>query len=473
MGLEMRTGHIITPIEKPKSREAPLMKAQEWPCIRFSQMDLTQPEPVADFILWLCGIKELGAWNDDSEQLADPERLLESLWSWQGAPRKRMAKLCWQLLVRNKSWEHFHGCFTYDRVWLLEQIADSVCLLSPIQNKFKWVLEGFRERQLEDDFIGQGRWGEEWLLPPKQARYVRAQLKRARPDIVEESSNYEDAVHYYLLPYFELACADDRRVYVGEHVGASARVWIEDRSGKRHPLSHTTFPFRQTPGTGFSWGYFGAGPAELSLSILADSAGGDLEIAERLKLPFIEEILSKVMWPGNLKLSHRRVLKWLQTKKIGERELEQAQIRVDDLKKIHAGKFAEEKERVKKIREMGGLRMQRFDVVPSDFESSLYVDLMNMFERAGWVLHCSHCGQPVACERSPRGNRQRARWLTGKPVYHEQCYSQHRLDKKRSYWAKRSQEPSFRAAEKHRARERRKQKSERKPSLLGITTKRA
>ena len=448
---------MLTQIQKIKDREAPVIKVREWPCIRFSQIDVSKSEAVADFILWLCGMEEMGSWEKEKEGPKDPEKLLETLWSWQGAPRKRMARLCWQFLVKDNSWAHFHQFFTYSRDWLITQVTGSTRLLSSVQSQLKWVLDGFRERQLKDQFIGQGNWGEEWLLPPEQAEYVRAQLKRARPDLVEESSNYEDALHYYLLPYFELACVDNDRVYIGElNINGYAMVWIEDKAKKRYPLAHTTFPFQRTPGTGFSWGYGGGGPSALSVSILADSTGGDLEIAERLRVPFVEEIISTIPQTGHLRLTHKKVLRWLQTKHIRERELTQAQSRVEALKKIHAEEFAKEKERLKQIQQMGGLRMQRFDVVPSDFESALYVDLMNMFERAGWVLHCSYCGQPVACERSPRGNRQRARWIAGKPVYHEECFREHRRDKKRIYWAARSKESSFRTSEKYRARERRK-----------------
>jgi hypothetical protein len=244
---------------------------------------------------------------------------------------------------------------------------------------------------------------------------------------------------------------------VGKHLtNGGACVWIKDSFGEKYPLSRTTFPFQQAPGTGFSWGYFGAGPSELSLSVLADSAGGDLEIAEKFKVPFIDEVLSKISWDGNLKLSHERVLRWLRTKKIGHQELVDAERRVNALKVEHKNDLAEHKERMRQIQQIGGLRMQRFDIVPSGFESALYVDLMQMFERASWVLHCSRCGQPVACERSPRGNRQRARWLAGRPIYHETCSREHRLARKRAYWSERSKSASFRVSERQRARERRK-----------------
>lgn len=424
--------------------------------MEFARIDVSKPEEVAKFIEWLAGWRDTGAFDKTAEEMFDPEDLLETLWGWHGAPRKRMAKLCWQLLVQNKTTAYFDQNFTLDLVWLTRQVGRCARLLSPIQKKLLWVLEGFQERRQKDHFIGQGNWGEEWLLPPAQTAYVRKQLQRTRPDLVEESSNYEDALRYYLLPFLELVSDDANRAYVGEHQrDGRTWVWIEDSNGKRSPLSHTTFPFDQAPGTGFSWGYYGSGPSALSLSILADAAGGDLDIARRFKFPFIEEMLSKIPWTGNLKLSRESVLVWLQTKGIGPPELVLAERHVKTLEATHEGDLAEQKERFKEIRQMGGLRMQRFDIVPSDFESALYVDLMHMFERAGWVLHCSRCGHPVACERSPRGNRQRARWLAGRPVYHESCFSEHRLEQKRGYWAKRSKDASFRTSEQLRARRRR------------------
>jgi hypothetical protein len=319
------------------------------------------------------------------------------------------------------------------------------------------VLDGFQERRKKDLLIGQGSWGEEWLLPPNQTAFVRKQLRRARPDVVEESSNYEDSLRYYMPPYLEVVCDDGNRVYVGEHQShGRAHVWVEDRRGETSPLIHATFPFRQAPGTGFSWGYRGGGPSALSLSILADATGGDLGVAERLRVPFMEKILGKIAWTGNMRLPRRTVLAWLQTKKVGPQELTEAQDRVNAFKAAHANELAGHKERLKEIQQMGGLRMQPFDIVPPDFESASYVDLMHMFNRSGWVLHCSRCGQPVACERSPRGNRQRARWIAGRPIYHDRCFSEHRRDRKRIYWAERSKAPSFRASERQRARKRRK-----------------
>ncbi|HEV2697154.1 MAG TPA: DUF6166 domain-containing protein [Terriglobales bacterium] len=397
---------------------------------------------------------------EKAEGSSDPQELLETLSSWQGAPRKRMAKLCWQLLVKNNSTKYFDQHFTYDLHWLERQASDCGRTLLPIQKKLRWVMEGFRERRQEDHLIGQGNWGEDWFLPAEQAAYVRKEVRRSRPDLVEESSNYEDALRYFMLPYFEVVCDDRSRTYIGKHhESGGAYVWIKDGSGQQYPLSHTSFPFDQKPGTGFSWGYFGSGPSALSLSILADSLAGDLEITKNLQVPFIEEVLAKTHWDGDFRLSHKKVLKWLDTKNIRQEQLAAAERRVNKLKMVHEKDLIEQKRRMNQIQSIGGLRMQRFDIVPSDFESALYVDLMHMFERSGWVLHCSRCEQPIACERSPRGNRQRARWLTGRPIYHDSCFKEHRLNRKRVYWEERNKEPEFRALERRRARERRKHSS--------------
>lgn len=440
---------------RKKSDKSQTGEAREWPCIKFSRTNVESPAEIAEFILWLCGVAGFDDWKAESD---DPQTLLETLWSWQGAPRKRIAKLCWQLLARNSRLDYFEQRFTFDRYWLEKEVANCARILPPIQKKLKWVLGGFQERRKNDNFIGQGNWGEEWLLPPRQAAYVRKQLKRCAPDLIEESSNYEDALHYYRLPYFEVSSLKGNRIYRGTHSErGGGRVWIENISGQNHPLPFAEFPFTHPSGYGFGWGYFGTGPCDLAVSILADSAGGDLELAQNLKLSFVEDIISKISWNGDFKLSHKKVRVWLQSKNVGQDEIARAENRVRALKGVHERHFLEQKERLQRIREEGGLRMQRFDIVPVDFESSLYVDLMRMFEHAGWVLHCNRCGQPVACDRSPRGNRQRARWIGGKPVYHETCFREHRLTKKRQYWETRSKDQDFQTSERLRARKRRKQ----------------
>jgi hypothetical protein len=416
-----------------------------------------EPEKVAGFIVWLCTGRFPDEWKNPnaSSDETDNENLVEALWSWDSAPRKRMAKLLWQLLVRNRSHEHFAQFFTIDEVWITRQIQNCAKLLGPIHKKLRWVLDGFMERKQQDVFIGQGSWGEEWLLPAKQAVFVRKRLQRARPDLLQESSNYEDSLRYFSPPYFEQACDDKCRIYVGEHSRHNALAWIEDSKGNRHLLSHASSPFMQPRGTGFSWGYCGGGPSELSKSILSDAIGGNLQVAELWRIPFMEEVVSATPWSENFRLSFQAVLEWLESRGVDQRQLNDASAHVRNLKKTFGNQVDEHKARLNEIAQLGGLLAQRFDIVPSDFESALYVDLMQMFERAGWVLRCSHCRQPVPCDRSPRGNRQRARWLKGQPIYHEACFKEHRSSTKRLYWAERSAKPEFRSAERARGRRRR------------------
>ena len=99
--------------------------------MRFSRINVKDAGEVAEFILWLCGVTEPGALTSYSEDFADPQGLLETLWSWQGAPRKRMAKLSWQLLVKKHSAEYFDQHFTFDRYWLERQVGDCARILSP------------------------------------------------------------------------------------------------------------------------------------------------------------------------------------------------------------------------------------------------------------------------------------------------------------------------------------------------------
>jgi hypothetical protein len=419
------------------------------PCSEFVRIDVASPEQIANFILWLSG------WTDETKQLDNPEVLLETLWSWDGAPRKRMAKLCWQTAVQNSSEEYFDQHFTLDLDWLTQQLEGCGHVLGPIQQNLRWVLQAFENRRKEDTLLGQGSWGEEWYLPTDQAAYVREQLRRSHPALLEESSNYEDALTWAGLPYFEVVCEDQNRSYVGNHLDCGrTRVFIEDSYGEQYPLNHARHPFQHSPGTNFSWGYGGRGPSELALSILADTVKGDLALAETLLIPFVDEVLTEIPWTGNLRVSHQSVLDCLE-KNVDSRRLDEAADRVRALKSTHGPEIAAYKERWKQTQEMGGLRMQRFDIVAPDFESALYVDLMRVFERGGWVLHCTRCGLPVACEKSPRGNRQRARWIAGRPIYHKWCFREQRLDHKRKYWVKRTGEPGFRASERERARKRR------------------
>ena len=64
-------------------------------------------------------------------------------------------------------------------------------------------------------------------------------------------------------------------------------------------------------------------------------------------------------------------------------------------------------------------------------------------------------GAPGLAVFETRAARLRARWIAGRPIYHESCFREHRLDQKRKYWAKRTEALNFRASERQRARKRR------------------
>jgi hypothetical protein len=362
---------------------------------------------------------------------------------------------------RKSAWrsssDYFQQHFTTQADSIAAQIGPSIHQLVPIQQNLIWILNALMEREREDASIGQGSWGEDWWLPRDQAAYLRQQIRRARPDLIEESSSYEDCMEYTSIPYFQVESDDPARTYVGS-MQERYREYVEvvDSNGGRWPLTYPRYPYRMRTGTGFSWGYGGHGPACLAVSILADTAGGDYNTADRLRDAFVLEALMKIPQHTPFELSRAEVLTWLEGKGVGTRELADAAARVVELQKANHPAINEFKARMGSIRKRGGLVSQRFDVVPEDFECALYLDLMQTLERAGWVLRCNHCKQPLPCTRTPTGNRQRARWLAGKPVYHEECFVKHRLEHKRAYWRERAQSSAFRNSERTRARNRRK-----------------
>ncbi len=434
-----------------------MAKQKEWPCLRFTRINVGSPEAVADYILWLCGwLPVTDAIADDHGESAEPEDLIETLSDWRGAPKMRIAKLLWQQLVGNDTEAYFNQNFGANIRYLIPEITPSLQQLVPIQQNLRWVLEARMEREREDVLIGQGSWGEDFWLPKDQAAYLRQQIRRANPDLIEECSLYEDSMEYTSFPYFELDSDDLERIYIGTvDERLHAVVEIVDSKGNRWPLKHPRSPYKVPPGTGFSWGYGGHGPFTLASSILADAVGGDYELSERLRSEFLEEVLMKTQQTDRLEISRASVLAWLETKGTSSDQFREATSRVAKLQESSRQKIEEFKRRMESIRKRGGLTAQRFDIVPADFECALYLDLMRNLERTGWVLRCSHCEQALACPRTPTGNRQRARWLAGRPVYHEDCFGKHRLAHKRAYWQKRTEIPSFRASERLRAKSRR------------------
>ena len=434
-----------------------MKKHKEWPSLRFARMSVESVEEVSEFILWLCGwLPVTDPLTDDHQEPMDPEDLLEHLWGWRGAPKMRMAKLLWQQLVGNNSESYFDQQFSSNPAYLVPQITPSIKQLIPIQQNLRWILEARMEREREDALIGQGSWGEDFWLPRDQAAYLRQQIRRASADLIEENSLYEDSMEYTSFPYFQLDSDDADRTYVGT-VDEEFRAFVEivDSHGNRWPLKFPRSPYKVNPGTAFFWGYGGGGPYNLALAILADAVGGDYELSDKLRSEFLEQVLMKTPQSDRLQISRAEVMAWLEIKGVSAVQLKEAAERVAKLRESNHQQIAEFALRMETIRKKGGLVAQRFDIVPADFECALYLDLMQNLERTGWVLRCSHCKQALPCPRTPTGNRQRARWLAGRPVYHEDCFTKHRLAHKRAYWQKRTETSGFRESERLRAQKRR------------------
>src|SRR5437879_3816093 len=165
---------------------------EEWACTKFCRIAMDD-DSAEHFILWLCDhaqeqIEErLAAYKTSESVWYDP---LESQWGWD-APRHRMAKLLWQFLHGGASDEEFRRRFTFGRGL---ECQDAAALLAPIQQSLKWVMDGLVSRREQDDRLGQGDWGERWWLPPEQSEFLRQQLKRTHAELIEQSSDYEDAV---------------------------------------------------------------------------------------------------------------------------------------------------------------------------------------------------------------------------------------------------------------------------------------
>src|SRR5579863_10290055 len=272
-----RIGHIVS--MQYKIRTQP----EEWACTKFCRIPLDD-DSVAEFILWLCDNSReqvgtrIAAHSKNEVVWYDP---VESAWGFD-APRQRMAKLLWRALHGNASDEDFRRRFSFPTPLRTSGCAQ---LLSPIQERLKWIMEGLFRRSDEDNRLGQGDWGERWWLPAEQSEFVREQLKLTHAELIEHSSDYEEAVSLslsyhvrYNVQAIDVPSPDPARVYVGERHGPYGRVfvWVRDTDGNKYPLKHSDQPYREADGTGFEWGYGGHGPGVLTTCILADALDGDL-----------------------------------------------------------------------------------------------------------------------------------------------------------------------------------------------------
>jgi hypothetical protein len=299
-------------------------------------------------------------------------------------------------------------------------------------------------------------------LPPEQTQFVRQQLQKTHAELIEQLSDYEDAVRHGLSSYLRreiqaiaVPCEDPERIYVGERSGQSctAYVWVEDTKGNRYPLKHGDTPYLEADGTGFEWGYGGHGPGALTRCILVDALDGDLVLAEeidRQRPEFFEKFVLNYPRDENFRMSRATVHRWLNDVDAFP-AYQQRRKSIADRVAAHATELVEREALVMRIQETGDLRSQRFDIVPNSFESALYLDLMRMLEVGGAALRCSHCKMPISCDSSGRANKQRARARKGQPIYHPECFAEYARTRKRLYWRQRAKSPQFQESERSRA----------------------
>ena len=431
--------------------------------IQFSLIDVCSPLGVARFIYWL----ESGRWPEKSDKALSheltPQEQIEIAWGWQ-APRQRMAKLLWQLLQGNYDEDYFRHTFTSAMDCLEHDSVRCREVLPVIQERLLWVLRGIEQVDREDVELGVGAWGDEWFLPPEHARFVRDQLARAHLDLLEQPSDYPEALEWGfdhlvrdVAKFVEAPLTDPDRVYVGEITWDATgerevHVWVE-ANGNRVDLVHAAHAAQRRSGNRFAWGYGGAGPGNLALSLLADATDGDIDLAERYQESFLQSVVEKLTWEEPFHLSCRSVLDWLERQALGSDELCRSRQMLSERKRRYGPALDKTRERLEKVRSHRALRSQRFDAVPADFECALYVDLMEALRSGQRILRCNHCQLPLPYTRSGRSNRQRARWQSGLPVYHEPCWQEARRETKREQWRRRASDPQFREARKLRARE--------------------
>jgi hypothetical protein len=379
-----------------------------------------------------------------------------------------MAKLLWQRLQGSRSEEHFQSRFLLHQETLTNDCFDCGPSLGPIQTRLKKVIQACSDRRKEDEDIGQGAWGEAFWLPPEYGDYVRRRIRRARLDLIEQAANYPSATRFglnYLLvdvvKGIEVPSTAVDRIYRGYYREEfnSRRVLqvVEiEADGELYPLINGREP-TAAPGYNFSWGYGGGGPYALAISILADATNGDIELAWELGEQFMKDRLIDLPKDEDIAIPLGQVTDWLRHHGKTEKEMEQRHRKVQRSLKKFAPEIKKLKDTLANIRRSGPLRSQKFQIVAPDFESALYVDLVEMLSKNGFVLYCNGCGMPISCDESPRSNRQRGRHSSGRPVYHPDCAEEKALERKRKDFHKRSQNPEFREARKLEARSRRKQ----------------
>ena len=444
----------------------------EHPAIVFtSRIDAADPASVAAFVWWLHVGRwqgeeqprlDLKAWAAEHDRLMqDADYALEATWGW-SAPRSRMALLCWQAchpgldknlftIIPERLIDDFHGC---GRV------------LVPIQQRVADMLRAIEQRKRADEAIGQGAWGEAFMLPAKEARYLNEQLDRVRYALIEQPSGYEEAleeaIRYQLttrVRAIRIPSDDPTRSYsgesvwddAGEYAGCLVRVTAD---GKESQLVNARDPFSRS--LDFTWGYPGHGPSALALSLLADVAGGDLILASAHDAAFLEDVV--MSWPQHepFRYSRSEIVEWLAARGADEATLLRSSFDAQRRLKAAEPRIAPLLTRLDRVHSQGHLRAQRLDHVAADFEAALAVDIANLLQSNGTVLTCDRCHLPISVVDSVRSARQVGRWRSGRPIYHEWCAELQSRDRQKRHREHRvATDPSFLERERQRARRRR------------------
>lgn len=412
----------------------------DWPCLQFARLDCSDPYVVGAYLELLflghrrvCSDASKTGWLEIEEWPSDPPwRKQETGW-WSGvmSPVARMGKLLWEML--NPDNEFSQGC-----VWawhhLVEDSQKCAEFLPPIQAKLVEVLGSFADSSKLSSSTGQADWGETFYFEGDLRDYVREQLKRSSLQLLDQESQFVECSEFELkylvrdtIEFLPPILADDDRVYIGEwecgEHWSSSFIWVVS-SSSREPLRSTNAPYGGIEA--LTWGYFGHGSYTSAESILTDATGGNLALAKTYARRFLEDILVGFPQHGRLELSRVEVLKWLEAQGRTLKDIERSTQRFEAASVASRPKL----ERLIGISKEP-LKEQRFDIVPTDFEASLYVDLYRMIQSDGLVMRCAECDLPLGYSRSTRGNQQRARWKKGLAIYHPECLEKSRKDQKR------------------------------------------
>lgn len=441
----------------------------EAPVLLFSRIDVTDPRAVALFMYWLWwgelppdpdepfDLEDLKS-KEDARLKANPALMIEEIWDIQ-APRKRMAKLLWLHLQGTTNPRDFEQRFTSSYSTMLVDARNCATTLQPIQARLAEVIETYLQRTDADRGIGQGAWGEEWWLAPDQAEYVRAQLHRARPTLLERQSDFEEALGWRiralkrLIGLAPISLEAPDRSYRGTRPDG-VKVYVE-HAGQRELLPNVED--LGVGGAGFEWGYAGGGPNALAASIVADATGGLMrpDFLEDFIADFRDAFLVDRERYADLIITRSEVLSWLALNGCTSERIEAEYTAAKERQRLFGPQLEDLLTTAHRIRALpeGHLRAQRFDLVPDDFECALYLDLMEWLQRGGYAIRCSLCNQPISCDGSALSNRLKGRWMSGRPVYHEGCAQTAERNRKAKAWRKRAQDPDFREAERTRVRE--------------------